>query len=215
MSSPIRVLLVDDHSQVHRALAVMNNIYDDLQIVAHASNGLEAIELCAEFQPDIVIMDVIMPEMNGVEATRIIHQRYPNIKILALSSFQDDTSVREMMQGGASGYVLKNSALEELANSVRAVYSSKIVLSPEVTQALINPKSAAHSPAPVQDHGLSIREVEVLQWMAKGHNNKQIAQEMVVSEATVKFHVRNILAKLNVSGRVEAVALAVEHNWLT
>jgi two-component system, NarL family, response regulator LiaR len=212
MSAIIRVLLVDDHSQVHRALAVMNTIYPDLQLVAHASNGQQAITLSAEHQPDVIIMDVVMPEMNGIEATRIIHERLPAIRILALSSFQDEESVREMMRVGASGYVLKNSSLEELANSIRAVHSSKVVLSAEITQALLEQKPRPEPAA--QPHGLSGREVDVLTFMVKGFNNKQIAQELFISEATVKFHVRNILAKLNVSGRVEAVALAVENNWV-
>jgi two-component system, NarL family, response regulator LiaR len=212
MSGVIRVLLVDDHSQVHRALAVMNTIYPDIHLIAHASNGAQAIALSAENQPDVIIMDVVMPEMNGIEATSIIHERFPAIRILALSSFQDEESVREMMRVGASGYVLKNSSLEELANSIRAVHSSKVVLSAEITQALLEPKLRPQPDA--LPHGLSGREVDVLTFMVKGFNNKQIAQELFVSEATVKFHVRNILAKLNVSGRVEAVALAVENNWI-
>jgi two-component system, NarL family, response regulator LiaR len=211
MTGHIRILLVDDHSQIHRALAVLNTIYDDLEIVAHASNGREAVALCAEYQPDVIIMDVVMPEMNGIEATRIIHERYPAVKVLALSSFQDEDSVREMMSVGASGYVLKNSSLDELANSIRAVHSSKVVLSAEITQALLEPKSKQPT---AQESGLSERQMEVLKLVAKGLTNKQIADQLFVTEATVKFHMRNIMTLLNASGRVEAAAIAVEKHWI-
>jgi two-component system, NarL family, response regulator LiaR len=211
MTGRIRILLVDDHSQIHRALSVLKTIHDDLDIVAHASNGREAIALCAEHQPDVIIMDVVMPEMNGIEATRIIHERHPAVKVLALSSFQDEDSVREMMSVGASGYVLKNSSLDELANSIRAVYSSKVVLSAEITQALLEPRSKQPS---AQDSGLSERQLEVLRLVAKGLTNKQIADQLFVTEATVKFHMRNIMTLLNASGRVEAAAIAVEKHWI-
>jgi two-component system, NarL family, response regulator LiaR len=211
MTGHIRILLVDDHSQIHRALAVLNTIYDDLEIVAHASNGREAVALCAEYQPDVIIMDVVMPEMNGIEATRIIHERHPAVKVLALSSFQDEDSVREMMSVGASGYVLKNSSLDELANSIRAVHSSKVVLSAEITQALLEPKSKQPT---AQESGLSERQMEVLKLVAKGLTNKQIADQLFVTEATVKFHMRNIMTLLNASGRVEAAAIAVEKHWI-
>jgi two-component system, NarL family, response regulator LiaR len=210
MSTVIRILLVDDHSQVHRALRVINDTYDDMQLVAHASNGIEAIQLCDEHQPDLILMDVIMPEMDGIEATRTIHERYPSIKILALSSFGDEDSVRAMMKVGAAGYVLKNSPLADLTHAIRAIYSGKTVFSAEVTQALLQPKVEA--PEPQHDYGLSQREIEVLALIVKGHSNKQIAQLLTISEATAKFHVRGILAKLNVNGRVEAVALAIEKN---
>lgn len=210
MSTIIRILLVDDHSQVHRALRVINDTYDDMQVVAHASNGIEAIHLCAEHQPDLILMDVIMPEMDGIEATRTIHERYPSIKILALSSFGDEDTVRAMMKVGAAGYVLKNSPLADLTHAIRAIYSGKTVFSAEVTQALLQPK--VETPEPQPDYGLSQREVEVLALIVKGYSNKQIAQMLTISEATAKFHVRGILAKLNVNGRVEAVALAIEKN---
>ena len=201
-------MVVDDHSPVHRSLSIINDIYPDLRLVAHASNGQEAIQQCDEQAPDVILMDVVMPQMNGIEATRIIHSRHPDIKILALSSFQDEASVQEMMRAGAVGYVLKNSSLEELVNSIRAVQSGKTVFSMEVTHALFNAKVTKDEST--DDYGLSARELEVLSHLVKGLGNKEVAQLMVISEATVKFHVRSILAKLNVSGRVEAVAIAVE-----
>jgi DNA-binding NarL/FixJ family response regulator len=201
-------MLVDDHSQVHRGLSVLQDANTDLALVAHASNGKEAIELCEHEQPDVIIMDVVMPVMGGIEATQIIHTRYPQIKILALSSFQDQDSIQDMMRAGAVGYVLKNSSLAELANAIRAVHLGSSVFSGEITSALFQPKQ--DSPHPKNDFGLTEREMDVLRLMVQGLNNKEIAYRLTVSEATAKFHVRGILAKLHVSGRVEAVALAVE-----
>lgn len=207
MTVPIRIMLVDDHSVVHRGLSVLQDINTDLVLVAHASNGQEAVQLCAEQQPDVIIMDVIMPVMGGIEATQIIHERYPQIKILALSSFQDQASIQDMMKAGAVGYVLKNSSLAELANAIRAVHLGTSVFSSEVTHVLFHPEAEPETSK--EDFGLTPRELETLRLMVRGYNNKQIAYELTVSESTVKFHIRSILAKLHVSGRVEAVALAV------
>lgn len=211
-NNPIRIMLVDDHSQVHRGLGILQDTYGDLVLVAHASNGREAIQLCDEYEPEIVIMDVIMPVMGGIEATHAIHERHPNIKVLALSSFQDGDSVHEMLKAGAVGYLLKNSSLDEIAGSIRAAYSGTSVFSPEVTHALFQAK--AEPPRVKEDFGLTSRELEILALMIKGYSNKQIAHELIISEPTVKFHVRNIIAKLKVSGRVEAVAVAMEKNLL-
>jgi two-component system, NarL family, response regulator LiaR len=206
----IRVLLVDDHSQIHRALSMINDVYIDVQVIGHAGNGEEAVQLAGQMRPDVIVMDVIMPVMDGIEATRRIHQQHPDIKILALSSFQDEASVRDMLKAGAVGYVLKNTSVEELTHTIRVAHSGKSVFSPEVTQILLE------TPKPESpDYGLSARETEVLRLMAKGQNNREIANVLTISEATVKFHVRGILSKLGVSGRVEAVALAIEHNLTT
>lgn len=212
MTNPIRIMLVDDHSQVHRSLSIVNDSYPDILLVAHASNGQEAVEQSHEHTPDVILMDVIMPIMNGIEATRIIHQRQPHVKILALSSFQDDESVQKMMESGAVGYILKNSSLDDLVNSIRTIYSGKTVFSAEVTHALFAPKSETIKVT--DDYGLSLRELEILKHLIKGLSNKEIAALLIISEATVKFHVRSILAKFNVSGRVEAVALAVEKHLI-
>jgi two-component system, NarL family, response regulator LiaR len=207
MTEPIRIMLVDDHSQIHRGLSVLQDTYDDLLLVAHASNGEEAVQLCTNQPLDIIVMDVIMPVMGGIEATQIIHKQYPNIKVLALSSFQDQDSVHQMIKAGAVGYVLKNSSLAELANSIRAAHTGTSVFSAEVAHALFQP---THKDEPKEDFGLTRRELELLALMVKGYNNKQLAYALTISEPTAKFHVRNILTKLNASGRVEAVAIAVE-----
>jgi NarL family two-component system response regulator LiaR len=207
MTEPIRIMLVDDHSQIHRGLSVLQDTNDDLLLVAHASNGEEAVQLCVDQPLDIIIMDVIMPVMGGIEATQIIHAKYPDIKVLALSSFQDQDSVHQMIKAGAVGYVLKNSSLAELANSIRAAHTGTSVFSAEVAQALFQPM---RKDEPTEDYGLTPREIEILALMVKGYNNRQLAYALTISEPTAKFHVRNILTKLNASGRVEAVAIAVE-----
>ncbi len=204
----IRVMLVDDHSKIHRAISAVIEFLDDIVLVAQASNGEEAIQLCAQYEPDVVLMDVIMPGMDGIEATQVITGRYPQVKVLALSSFQDADSVREMVNAGAAGYVLKNSSIDDLANTIRTAYAGKSVFSAEVMQALLNPSSAS----PAHDYGLTSREIEVLRLMVDGLNNREIAEKLVVSISTAKFHVSSILTKLNVGSRIEAVALAVEKN---
>jgi two-component system, NarL family, response regulator LiaR len=204
----IHIMVVDDHSKIHRAITALVDVFDDLVLVGHASTGEEAIQLCRDLNPppDVVIMDVIMPGMGGIEATRQILQGNPQLKILALSSFQDEDSVRGMLQAGAIGYVLKNSSIDDLANTIRTAYAGKAVFSTEVTQALLQPTIKTE---PKMDYGLTERELEVLTLMIEGANNNQIAEKLFISISTAKFHVSSILGKLNVGSRVEAVALAV------
>lgn len=205
----IRIILVDDHIKVHRAIVAAIDFWDDFELVGQASNGEEALHLCEECQPDLVLMDVVMPVMDGIQATRAISEQFPHIKVLALSSFQDEDSVRAMMEAGAVGYLLKTSSIVDLAQTLRAAYSGTAVFSAEVTQALLHASPAA---VPPPEYGLTPREYEVLKLMIEGLNNRQIAEALVVSQSTAKFHVSSILAKLKVESRVEAVALAVEQN---
>src|SRR5205823_22657 len=143
--------------------------------------------------PDIVIMDVMMPGMNGLEATRIIHEQHPEIRILALSSFQDIDAARGMMEAGASGYLLKDSSIDDLAQTIRTVYAGKSVMSAEITQGLLQPATL-----PIKNYGLTPREKEILKLMVSGLNNNEIADTLTISLATAKFHVSSVLAKLNV-----------------
>lgn len=205
----IRIIVVDDHSKVHMAIVALMDIYDDLQLVGHGNNGEDALQLCAEHNPDIVIMDVIMPKMNGIEATRLIHAQYPNIKVLALSSFQDSESVRGMLSAGAVGYILKTTSIEDLANTLRTVQAGKAIFSPEVTQALITPEPPKPLPE-TEDYHLTTREKEILRLMIEGKSNGEIAAILVISISTAKFHVSSVINKLGVTNRVEAVALALE-----
>lgn len=209
----IRLIVVDDHIKVHQGIAAIIEAFDDLEIVGHASNGQEAISLVAEHQPDLVLMDVIMPVMNGIEATRIIHEMLPDIRILALSSFQDGDSVRAMLNAGAVGYVLKNASIDDLVHTIRAAHSGKIVLSPEASALLLQPVSAPAAPK-AGDFGLTQREREILKLVVTGKNNSEIAAQLIISLSTVKFHVSSIFAKLNVTNRVEAARVAMENGLL-
>ena len=167
----IRILLIDDHLRVHYAISEAIDHWDDMMVVGSGSNGQEAIQLCEDLQPDIILMDVLMPVMDGIEATRIISERFPHVKILALSSFQDDDSIHAMLEAGAVGYLLKNSSIDDLAHTIRTVNTGTSVFSPEVAQTLLHPNKNA----PRQDYNLTPREFEVLQLMVNGLNNREIA----------------------------------------
>jgi two-component system, NarL family, response regulator LiaR len=206
MSQPIRILLVDDHRRVHEGINAAIEAFDDLELVAHGSNGFEALQLCAEYHPDLVLMDVMMPSMSGINATALIVERYPQIKVLALSSFQDEESIRDMMRAGAQGYLLKTSSIDELAHTIRAVAAGQNVFSSEVTRVLLQ----TPSPPPTEDFGLTQREREILKLIINGKSNSEIAYSLTISISTVKFHVSSIIRKLHVDNRVEVVALAIE-----
>jgi two-component system, NarL family, response regulator LiaR len=204
----IRVVIVDDQFKVHQAITASLELLDDIRVVGQGSSGHDAVMLCQQVTPDIVLMDVHMPEMDGIEATAIISEKYPQIKVLALSSFQDEAQVRAMMDAGAVGYILKSSSIDDLASTLRATHSGKTLFSPEITQVLLR----APSMKPSGDYNLTPRELEVLKLMIEGLNNTEIAAALVVSLATAKFHVSSILSKLQVSSRVEAVAFAVQNH---
>jgi NarL family two-component system response regulator LiaR len=207
-------MIVDDHSMVRRGLATILRVRPDLELVAEASNGHEALELCHQFQPDVVLMDLVMPEMSGAEATQLILDQHPNIQVIALTSFQEKELVREALQAGAISYLLKNVSAENLAAAIREAHSGRSTLAPEAIQALIQ----TDAPAPVfdqepsEDFGLTPREREVLALMVEGLNNPEIAERLVVSRSTAKAHVSNILSKLGVSNRGEAIAVAIQYN---
>lgn len=209
--TPIRVILVDDHDMVRRGLAVFLEAFDDLQLVGEAGSGAEALQLCAEIEPDVVLMDLIMPEMDGVETTRAIRQNYPQTQVVALTSFKDDALVGAALGAGAIGYLLKNVSIDELAEAIRAARAGRPTLAPEAAQALI--ASARRPPTP--GHDLTGREREVLALLVEGLNNPEIARRLGVSRSTIKTHVSNILSKLGAASRVEAVALALQHNLVS
>ncbi len=211
MASPrkIRVALIDDHRRIHELVAEIIKLTDDLELVAQGSTGEEALQLCASSAPDVILMDVLMPVMDGINATRLIHLAHPAVKILALSSFQDDDSVRAMIANGAIGYVLKGSIVHDLVSTIRATYMGKAVFSVEVTQTLM------HGAAPSnQSFGLTDRELEVLRLVATGQNNGEIAAKLTISQSTVKFHLVNIMRKMKVETRAEAIVLSAKHNLL-
>ncbi|MBN1179690.1 MAG: response regulator transcription factor [Anaerolineae bacterium] len=206
----IRVLLVDDHAVVRSGLGAFLLVFDDLKLVGEASSGKEAVRLCEQLRPDVVLMDLVMPEMDGAEATRIICERCPGIHVIALTSFKEKELVEAVLQAGAIGYLLKNVSADELANAIRAAHAGRPTLAPEAAQALI--RLTRHEPEPHYD--LTEREMDVLALMVEGLNNPEIANRLIVSRSTVKFHVSNILSKLSVTSRTEAVALALQKNLI-
>ena len=202
---PIRILLVDDHAVVRSGLSAFLMINDDMALVAEADSGQQAIALCEQLQPNVVLMDLVMPGMDGAEATRTIRKRWPHIQIIALTSFKEDGLVARVLQAGAIGYLLKNVSAVELAKAIRAAHSGRSTLAPEAAQALIH---ATRVPTVGQD--LTPREREVLRLIVEGLTNPEIAERLVMSQSTVKFHVSNVLAKLDVSSRTQAASLALK-----
>ena len=207
MTNPIRVLIVDDHAMVRRGLAAFLKAKPDLLLVGEASNGGEAISLCERLQPDVVLMDLMMPGMGGAEATQVIVNRWPAVRVIALTSFGDKELVREALAAGALSYLIKNVSAEDLAEAIRSASSGRSTLAAEAVQALIQPEPAASA----FEFNLTPREREVLALMVKGLTNPEIAERLVVSRSTAKAHVSNVLSKLGVSNRAEAVALAVQN----
>src|SRR3990172_1314100 len=207
-SQPIRVMLVDDHTMVRRGLATFLKVHSDLELAGEADSGEAAIRVCAEIQPDVILMDLLLePTMDGASATRIIRQEFPQVQVLALTSFKEGKLIKDVLEAGAIGYLLKDVTADELARAIRAAHAGRATLSPDAAQTLVyNPN---HPPSPGQD--LTERERAVLALMIEGLNNTQIAGRLVVSPSTIKTHVSHILSKLGVASRTEAVALAMRH----
>jgi NarL family two-component system response regulator LiaR len=201
----IRILLVDDHAVVRSGLSKFLLVNKDLKLVGEASDGAEAVQMAGLYHPDVIIMDLMMPGMDGVTATRTIHQKYPEIKIIALTSFSEQNMVQGALQAGAIGYLQKNASASDLGNAIRSAFAGRMTLSPEAVQVLAN----AGTQPPIQGNSLTDRERDVLKGMVDGLNNNEIAEKLVISLGTVKFHISNIFQKLGVNSRVEAVKLAI------
>jgi NarL family two-component system response regulator LiaR len=204
---PIRVLISDDHSVVRNGLKSFLTIFEDFELVGEARNGEQAVALAGMHQPDVILMDLMMPVLDGASATRKIKQKYPRIQIIALTSFKEQELVQSAIEAGAIGYLLKDLTAEELARAIRLAAEGKPTLSPEAAEVLIR---ASRPAQPTLGDDLTEREREVLNLIVEGLNNKQIAERLVVSVSTAKSHVSSILSKLGVSTRTEAVSLVLK-----
>ena len=207
-SKPIRVMLVDDHTMVRRGLATFLKVFDDLELAGEAESGEAAIQLCAEALPDVILMDMVLPLMDGAATTRAIRQQFPQVQVIALTSFKEGELIKNALEAGAIGYLLKDVSADELVRAIRSAHAGRATLSPEAAQALV--ETANQPPAPGLD--LTEREREVLALMIEGLNNTQIAGRLTVSPSTIKSHVSNILSKLGVASRTEAVTLALRNH---
>lgn len=210
-SQPIRVMIVDDHPMARRGLATFLKVYDDLQLAGEAESGEAAIQLCAEILPDVILMDMVLPRMDGATATRAIRQQFPQVQVIVLTSFKDGELIKNALQAGAIGYLIKDVSADEIAQAIRDAHSGRATLSPEAAQVLV--QTANQPPAPGLD--LTEREREVLILMIEGLNNTQIAGRLSVSPSTIKSHVSNILSKLGAASRTEAVTLALRNRIVT
>ena len=210
--SPIRVLLVDDQALIRQGLKTLLELEPDLHIVGDGADGQSAVELVQALRPDVVLMDIRMPGMDGVAATRLIHRQFPTVKVLVLTTFDDDDYVSEALRVGALGYLLKDTPSEELAHAIRAVHKGYAQFGPGIFQKVMS-HVPTPPPSPVKSvpsgvNELTKRERQVLALIAQGASNKEIAQELYISEGTVKNHVTNILGRLEVRDRTQAAILA-------
>jgi NarL family two-component system response regulator LiaR len=210
-SDKIRVMIVDDHDMVRRGLVAFLNVNSDLTMVGEANNGQKAFEICEEIRPDVILMDLVMPVMDGAAATRAIRERCPEVQVIALTSFEEKELVQGALQAGAISYLLKNVNADALAEAIREAHAGRSTLAPEATQVLI--QSARQGPAPGDD--LTPREREVLTLMVEGLTNPEIAKELHVSRSTARAHVSQILSKLSVTNRAEAIGLAFRLKLVT
>jgi len=206
--SPIKILIVDDHAMLRKGLSFFLMSYSDLKLVGEAANGKEALLLCASKRPDVVLMDVMMPIMDGILATRLIHSDFPEIKVIALTSFGEERLIKEVIEAGAISYLLKKASADELAKAIRASVDGIATYAPEVTEILMQ---SLHKPK-FMFEALSPRELEVLGLIVKGMANNDIATTLNITVSTTKSHVSSVLAKMDVASRTEAIVMVLQRN---
>ena len=207
-SESIRVIIVDDHTVVRSGLGAVLDVSEGIELIGEAGDGEEAVRICESLQPDVILMDLQMPKMDGVEATRLIHGKWPQIHIIALTSYKEKEYVEGVLKAGATSYLLKNVSAEELVSAINKVVLDQPSLSPEAAQVLIQTVNDPSQPGT----DLTDREHEILALMVEGKSNSEISESIFITQATVKYHVSNILSKLGVTSRTEAVVIAIKNN---
>lgn len=212
MNEVTRVVVVDDHSMVRGGLRLFLIAFDDMMLVGEAANGLEALKVCEQVHPDIVLMDLIMPVMDGIRATREITSRFPQIRVIGMTSFMEADLLREALQAGVTGLVFKDVSASEMVQAIRDVRAGKPAFSAQVAKLLETTPAPPPAGPPIEppEYGLTSREREVLRLMINGLSNGEIAAQLVISLSTAKYHVSSILEKLHVANRAEAVSLALQ-----
>ncbi|NJD59843.1 MAG: DNA-binding response regulator [Anaerolineales bacterium] len=204
-------MIVDDHPVVRDGLKSMFLVFNDLELIGEAENGRAALEFCQKNTPDVILMDILMPEMDGISATQLIRKQYPQVKVIILTSYSEDYLVHKSLEAGAIGYTLKNAPIDDLANAIRSAYAGRPTLASEATMALIRSKTGPLNPG----MDLSPRELEVLALIVQGLNNEQIADKLVISPATARHHVSACLQKLGATNRAQAASLAVKYRLVS
>ena len=211
---PIKVMIVDDHNLVREGLKAVFDQGDEVDVVGEAGSGEEAIEMVDKIKPDVILMDISMPGMNGIKATKIIRDSHPDAKIVILTMLDQEGYVYEAVKAGATGYMLKSTSSDELVNAIQTVNDGKALLHPDATAQLLK-EFVTLAQNKAKDYGLSNREMEVLQLLSEGNTNKEIAKALWISEQTVKTHVAHIFDKLGTSDRTETVARALRNGLVT
>jgi DNA-binding NarL/FixJ family response regulator len=212
---PIRILLAEDHKIVREGTRQLLEQTADFRVIGEAGDGEEAVELAGALRPDVVVLDVRMPKMSGIECTKAIKAQQPNIRILILSAHDDDRYVFPLLEAGANGYLLKTSSAAELAQAIRTVHAGETALAPRIASKMVGwlSRRQLYRSAEMQE-GLTEREVEILQVVAQGKSNKEVGELLHISPHTVQVHLRNIYGKLGVNSRTEAVAYALSQEWI-
>ena len=208
VGGPIRVLLVDDHGVVRRGLRGYLELLDDIEVIGEAENGLRGVELSAELQPDVILMDIVMPQLDGIGAIGRIKAVQPQVQIVALTSFIEEDQVLAALQSGASGFILKDAEADDVAAAIRAAHNDEVHLDPAAARILAKGMRQRVEDQPVES--LTERELEVLSLVGRGRSNKEIATDLGITERTARTHVSNILGKLDLQSRTQAALYAVE-----
>jgi len=210
----IRILVADDHGVLRAGLRALLNAEPDLEVVGEAADGLTALRLVADLRPDVVLMDLSMPGMDGIQVARRLKETLPGTRVLILTVHEDESLLREAIQAGASGYIIKRAVESELINAIHAIYSGGLYVHPAMTRALIRDLAPSLAPDESQAEPLTPREIDVLRLIAQGYTNRQVAEKLNVSVRTVESHRANLTSKLGLSSRAELVRYAKEHDLL-